>query len=149
LLLVILFALDVCFGGSRRRSAVGALPVSRAEQVPGRDEIFLDLGRRLGPPYDPEYSKIYDLPAGFVGDLRRAIEDFPINPQSGRRQVMFTIFDMPHIRFAQNLFCSTVAVKFDLSRHLFIALEQEALRMMQNLVVQKRQLLHAHTLLLD
>jgi len=39
---------------------------------------------------------------------------------------MFTVFDMLHLRFAQNLLCSQLSIDYDFSRHLYIALDEFA-----------------------
>jgi hypothetical protein len=47
--------------------------------------------------------------------------------------MMFTIFDSAHIVFAQNLLCSQLAIGYDPSRHLYIALDEHALNALKQL----------------
>jgi hypothetical protein len=49
--------------------------------------------------------------------------------------MMFTIFDIAHMPFARNLVCSQLAISYDLSRHLYIALDQFALNALQRLQI--------------
>jgi hypothetical protein len=77
----------------------------------------------LGSPSGQQFRTTFELPTSFTDDLRLAIPHFPVNPESGGQQVMFTGFDVQHIWFAENLFCLTISVKFNLTRHLFLAFD--------------------------
>jgi hypothetical protein len=92
LCLLILFSLGVRFD-SRRLLTSGGLPVDPFPDA----RLFLDVGpvfAALGPPSAQQFHTTFELPASFVDDLRLAIPHFPVHPESGRQQVMFTGFDV-------------------------------------------------------
>jgi hypothetical protein len=91
--------------------------------------------------FDVRYESTYSVPPAFLSVLESAAQTAPVNPRTGQKRLIFTVFDSSHISFAQNLYCSSMAVGIDPNLHRFIALDKAAQREMVGL--------NPHVLLLD
>jgi hypothetical protein len=72
------------------------------------------------------FAKKFELDDSFVTDLYEATRVAPRNRRTGRREVMFTIFDLRQLTLARNCLCSSRSVGLPANYHLFIALDEVA-----------------------
>jgi hypothetical protein len=65
----------------------------------------------------------WQIPRSVFDQIRQAVDDAPINPRTGRRFITFSVANAGHIRFALNLLCTFKIVKFPMSHHFMISLD--------------------------
>jgi hypothetical protein len=70
---------------------------------------------------------MYSLPDEFLRKLRNAVDMAPINKRTGRKAIMFTIFNLDHVSQAKNLLCSSIQVGLPRNYHVFIGLDSFAI----------------------
>jgi hypothetical protein len=101
-------------------------PVLLPDELINGPSLSPTLVQSLGLPLPPDLVPVYSLPDYFLETLKTVVDSLPRNSRTGPRQLVFTIFTLAHLRFALNLLCSQLAIRYDLSRHLYIALDQRA-----------------------
>ena len=84
-------------------------------------------------PVSADFARIYHLPEEFKAALKAAADKAPVNPRTGNRMIMFTIFNHNHANFAHNLLCSSAAVGVPTNFHIFIAMDAKSFQRFKEL----------------
>jgi hypothetical protein len=74
-----------------------------------------------------ELQQRFRLTQSFVNQLEEAVSRAPVNARTGRRELMFTIFDERQLALTRNCLCSSRSVGLPENYHLFIAMDTVAL----------------------
>jgi hypothetical protein len=72
------------------------------------------------------YEALYRLPQSFTDSLHTSLLNAPVDLKTGKKQIMFTIFNSAHQQLAKNLLCSSRAALIPSGFHIFIALDFDA-----------------------
>jgi hypothetical protein len=101
---------------------------------------------RIGPPWIPEpiaeetfdvrwsmhklfsnlpldFQRRFWIDESFVVQLHEKVRQAPKNVRTGRRELMFTVFDKKQLKLTRNCLCSSKSVQLSDDYHIFIALD--------------------------
>lgn len=92
---------------------------------------------KQNPVVRSEFAGMYSFPQEFLANLRKQVDQAPINNISGNRQVMFTMFNIKHLDLAMNLYCSSVSAGVPANFHIFITLDKDAFEAMKSFVTDR------------
>jgi hypothetical protein len=78
---------------------------------------------RLFNRFPSPFRRQFWIDGAFVCQLYEKVIQAPRNVRTGRRELMFTIFDQKQLKLTRNCFCSSRSVRLSDNYHIFIALD--------------------------